>query len=1183
MTHDNVSRRVLRADRHSALEDALATEVRRAREADPLRPIDLLVGSNLLGIHLRRALARRLGALAAVRTPTFLDLARGRAERELASADLRPLPPLGDELIIGRVVAALPAGGYFEPVRETPGFHAALLASIRDLKDAGWAPTELRGRLGSARPEPDVRRKLEAFAGIFEAYERERAARRLYDRSDLLARAAAAGSGTGSASGVTPGRPGRGLFLVYGFYDLIELQWRLLEAHARETETIVFLPAGEGPAFTFAEPLLRRLEGAGFAVEDAPGSVRPPAATAAPEGATAVPRSGATRFDRAPGPSGAPRAPVQIGLPFDAEARDLDTTPAASPTCDATPPHDASAPREVTFLSAPSEEREAEEIAGSLLDWARSGLRFHEMAVLARRREPHLTTLARALGRAGIPFVAAQGEPVAESSEAAALTALLAIPLDDWRRSDVIAFLSLADLPPTLRTLPDGTMAAAPSEWDLLTAEGGVVGGREEWKRAFTREIGRARARTARLEEEVAARPAVPGDEDDDALEAKLADARRAIDLWRRLEETILRIDRALAPWERARTWSEASSALRDALRALIAPSSDREALESMLEGLSALDDAGPYPGREGHARMVRRALDARRVKRGRYQRNGVLLSDVVSARGLSFRAVAVAGMVERGFPVQGREDPILLDDERAALGAGAKGLAPLPLKGDRLSEERLLFRIASDAATERLLYARARAMGVEERESLPSPFYRDALGDGAGRATDTVARERHVDLLPPVHVESTTALDAHAWSLGEAWRLGTAGRGAGAALVVEGGPPGATSDLREVYPFLDRALRAERARWRSRRFGAHDGLLGAKAAAQAAARLLADPLSASRIERYAECPLRALFGSVMGLRPVPDPAEVTSIEPLDRGLLYHAILAEFFGVLAKEQGGAVRLSARDLPALHARLVETADRHFARLAEDSPVGYPLLWEVEKTRMRDNLLQCLEEAIEDSARTGYLPAAFEWTFGRGAGSATAVAMDLPRAGRVSFQGRIDRIDVHEDGRRARVIDYKTRDGEWVGGETRLADGRSIQLPIYMEAAAQFRSSPEGGPLRVDAGRYVFMVGDEAKGIDRESVPERRAALQRALEVLVGSIRSGDFTADPRPGGACGICDFTEPCGEGRERLFARKRADAVVADRLALRERAAAPRTGVDGPGDASGHGADAEADEEGPA
>jgi hypothetical protein len=261
------------------------------------------------------------------------------------------------------------------------------------------------------------------------------------------------------------------------------------------------------------------------------------------------------------------------------------------------------------------------------------------------------------------------------------------------------------------------------------------------------------------------------------------------------------------------------------------------------------------------------------------------------------------------------------------------------------------------------------------------------------------------------------------------------------------------------------------------------------------------------------------------------------------------------------------------MDALHARLDRTAERHFERLAADTRSGYPLLWEVEKRRMRENLVSCLEEAIEDSAQSGYRPAAFEWTFGRGAGSAPPVSIDLPIAGPLSFQGRIDRIDVDDSGRRARVVDYKTRDGTYVGGERRLADGRSIQLAIYGQAAARFEPRPGVGAHGRVGGLCLRRGGQGAMGGIRQRAA-RRAALVAALDVLVGSIRSGDFTADPRPGGACGICDFKDPCGESRHRLFARKRGDPAVAARLRLREGGgAAPE-----PGEPDADAADAEGD-----
>src|SRR6185369_16787670 len=106
-------RRVHTGEFSDALEIALVEEVRSARSADPLRPIDLLVGSNLLGVYLRRLLARRLGAVAGVKPLTFLDLARRWAGPFFLASGASPMPPFADDVLIRHVVKSLPPNGYF--------------------------------------------------------------------------------------------------------------------------------------------------------------------------------------------------------------------------------------------------------------------------------------------------------------------------------------------------------------------------------------------------------------------------------------------------------------------------------------------------------------------------------------------------------------------------------------------------------------------------------------------------------------------------------------------------------------------------------------------------------------------------------------------------------------------------------------------------------------------------------------------------------------------------------------------------------------------------------------------------------------------------------------------------------------------------------------------------------------
>ena len=72
----------------AALEPAFVSAVAGLKKEDPLRPVQVLVGSNLLAVYLRRRAAEELGAVANIRFLTFVDLAR-----EIAPDD-DPRPPM---------------------------------------------------------------------------------------------------------------------------------------------------------------------------------------------------------------------------------------------------------------------------------------------------------------------------------------------------------------------------------------------------------------------------------------------------------------------------------------------------------------------------------------------------------------------------------------------------------------------------------------------------------------------------------------------------------------------------------------------------------------------------------------------------------------------------------------------------------------------------------------------------------------------------------------------------------------------------------------------------------------------------------------------------------------------------------------------------------------------------------
>lgn len=1301
-------KRVHRGEFWPGLEEALVAEVSRARTADPLRPIDLLIGSNLLGLYLRRLLARRLGAVAGVRPLTFLDLARRRVETVLLADGRRPLPPLGEDLVIARVVSGLSANGYFEPVKSFPGFRTALLGSIRDLKDAGWSPADLREGIGRGRFTTQERMKLLHLLRAFEDYEEALRVAKLYDRSDLLREAYASafdagdpGSPAGgdaadlretvaeSADGPSPssvpahgepdlfgrsraerssddvaaspgpeqlslfdahdgeardpsvksgshgslgaisgvangavaghessGRTDSSLLLAYGFYDLLDVQWRLLAAEARHRDTVAFVPSGRGEPLAFAVPLLRKLEAEGFVLCD-------PAVAAGPH---IEDRSSITMATRASSGDTAPDAGCDPpagdssrGIQSDEILRESHARARRSLS-----PAGASVPLEkrVEVLSALGESRQAVEITRQVLAWAGEGLRFGEMAVLARSAEPTLTEAARALDRAGVPVVPGAGRPFAATRVARTALQFLSIPSSDWGREEVIGFLTLADLKPLTKepghaggsaevgadeafALPglaaDEPREIAPAEWDLLSAEMGLVKGREAWHRALR--AASARAYAALQEIVTGTRSRSAPDREDDEGEGALSAvevARWRLARARSLEQVILRVGHALDLWPPSGAWSVCGPEFHRTLASLLRPSPELEELELVLEGFGGLDPLGPCPDREAFADVLRRAFSRRAILDRRFERDGVFVSTIEAARGLSFRAVVVAGMAEKIIPADVREDPLLLDSERERLGRGALGRVSLSRKANRLEEERLLFHLAAASARERLLLTWSRINDGEDRECFPSPFLRDAagplgatidpavqrgdgdgpmvrpeetmetlpfegLGDAAARqdaraAAHVSPQERQelmggpvrllpltrVPLLPLAHADSRLAVDTAEWLLSRA--------AAESRDLPSAHSEGWRERLSRNHPFLAKGLASERARFETRTFGPHDGYLSAEAGRRAFERFLSGSVSPTRIDDYASCPFKVFLGRVLGIRALRDPVEAESIEPRDRGTLVHLILAGFLRELVEPLEGRVRLRLSDRDSLRRRLGEVADREFDRAERRFPVGYPLLWAIEKARILEWLHTWLDGEIEAGAESAHAPALFEWSFGSTDDPESGPSVEIPLpSGRLVLHGKLDRIDIDDAGSTARVIDYKTSARPLSGKAIlrRIQEGRGTQLPVYRMAAlrALGRDRP---PVDVISAEFKYLADGSTARLDQDAWTKAEPGFLRTLETLVSSARSGDFTADPREEGYCGFCDFQMPCGRSRTHLFERKRGDARVEARLDLR-------------------------------
>ncbi|MBI4880407.1 MAG: exodeoxyribonuclease V subunit gamma [Planctomycetes bacterium] len=922
-------------------------------------------------------------------------------------------------------------------------------------------------------------RKIRDLADLLEGYERRLAAAGLIDDADLFRLALAEAEDHPLLAGAPP--------LVYGFYDFTSVQRRLLEAVLRRAGGIVFAPIGEGRAFAYARPALDFFQRMGFADE---GGV-----PAARGNGRALDVLRERLFER---PGGGPPAPP-----------------------------DGS----VRILACPGSPLEAREIVRQVVLLAREGFPLHEIGVVFRGAGP-LPLVDEALRSfAALACLAPEERPavflhggrsLAELRAARSLLLLLDLLAGGLARRDLFEWLHFAGFEPRALAL------------ERLARKARVAGGEgaAEWRErlAFLE-------RGLIAERERAARADAAGEGDatsEEAWRQRLEDLARLRALVERLESGAERLRRAASFSEQV----EAACGLFAALSP--GGAEDLAALCEALEQVAELDRLGFAPDLESFQRLAAEALAGECRREGSFQQ-GLFLGSLLPARGLPFRALLLPGLEDGVFPRRGRQDPILLDHERAALSAR---LLPeddvgLPLARRARQEDRMLFRLACAAAGERLIFFYPRVNEGDGRERLPSPAL-VAAGEAlrgerlpAG-ALPRLPEARVVPAFDPA--DAAPPLDLLEFDRRET------------ARAVAEKAPERLLFLAELHPPARAVLRAELLRWRAPDFTPFDAVVPEEPglAPPGAGR----PISPSRLETYARCPFQYYARYVLGLAEPEEDDELAELSPLDRGSLVHRVLEEFGrGIAAAE---SFPLAEGRRAALRRRLEELLDLQARRFEESGALPHPLLRRAARSRLAADLRSFLEHEIEGS--TERRPAFLEVSCGRGAAQ-PALEIDLGD-GKIAVSGAIDRVDLSLDRKSATVIDYKT--GAAIArGDGGLDGGRRIQLPLYA-LACQEVIAPGAAVTRAEyffctrSGGGKRLAGDSALWSGGAA-----GQLKEVLRALRDGIARGVFLADPRDVKTCGVCPFALVCGRGAglEERFARKKKDGAAEVYFALRPEA----------------------------
>ena len=766
-------------------------------------------------------------------------------------------------------------------------------------------------------------------------------------------------------------------------------------------------------------------------------------------------------------------------------------------------------------FSCADRQAETEETVRRVLEDLTDGVPAGQIAILHRMDPIYDELICGVLDRASVPHYRSAGQPVRRTVVGRAALNLLQLLYTEPHRGTLLELLSLPGLDLTwIETAPeDPALTPRPARWEALSKELGLVKGWDEFESVLAFHL------------EHAARG--------DAAERAAESAAAA----RQLRAVVKALAGAADQVAAADRWATHAERLLDLLRQLVPAAADTptwDALTHRIRALAVLDRAQTHAGTvsatpERFHQAAETAIRQAIVSGGYFQRSGVFVGNVMSARLVRFRRVYVTGCAERTFPPVIRQDPLLLDTEREQINRTTESGSFLPLKGRRLDEERLLFELACQAATERLTLSYPRRGTSSTNVRLPSSFLLEEVGDLAGGFLSAETLERN----------------AGDWYQRMPARIGFAGAEPNDALraldhsdlrwhVLEQGGIRALPAIEPIWPTIE-AVRAHQAARRTRSFGEFDGIVPAPLVA--ASRVLDGDMTATALENFAVCPYRFFLSRVLRVRSRGEPEQTLEIAPLQRGNLVHAILDEL----------VEQFLAGDAPwdqfvrGADAVLREIMERRFAELPA-GVTGLPLSWNLIRGQVAEELAAYAEEERRQATvpppeagavRDGWQPVAAEQEF-----EGVPIAAG-PR--HLHFAGRIDRID--RSGGAVRIVDYKT------GAAAReTADGyragRSLQLPVYLHAAAHlYESGLEAGSAEL---HYVSERAAYRRLVLTGAQLARDARFAEVLATMAEAIASGAFFYQPGERRAhCRLCDYRDVC-HTRVADYAKRKADGSAA-------------------------------------
>ena len=1055
----------------------------------------VLVPNVLCGLSLRRELARTGTSHANVHFRTLTEHLLTLAGPWLAESGQRLLPEAIRPPLMKRAVEQAGSLRYFHRMAHRAGFQRAAWQTIHELRAAGLSANDLQAMAQRPQLELLLQQKLSDLAAIWRAFDHATHQYKFVDRAVTMEWACNTQQKFTQSKVVgSPAHP----LVIYGLDDLSAMERRFIARLMEACDVVAYLPFRASDAYIWSEPLYQWYLEQGFAAE-----------LLEPDARAEVDNS-LTR--------------VQLGVFEDLSASSLIPHPSSllSPSgggatsASSLIPHPSSllspagGGEESSFfiISAANRENEVEEILREILFSPPARNKKDDesearSAVLMRDSGNYIHLFRDEWSQAGITSYFHECRKLGESTAGRSLRCLAKLLKGEFRRSDVMEFLLSAPLRP-LADQPTEAGEAAVVEWNHFSLQAMIVAGDKSWRENLRRLRNQLIKELERREWEL----------DDPASSIKRQLASLAL-----FEHYVERLIAGTTSARAATTWKDLAEAVSKLFTEFVESSDETEIIGAELALAEWFDALGVPPNAAEFSTFVETILSQPLAREGKFEVHEPTVARIADTLGVLFDEVFVCGLVEKEFPRPWSQDPLLLDDERVTLqrALNAKGNDfQIPLRSRARFQERFLFRTVVNSARRRLVLSYPRVEPVQGREWLASTYLLHALEAVTGMSADYESLESFVRTSPQARRVSINrfkgrsakhSLNSFEYDL---TKLGSALQ----SKVSDG-----VAYLFCADEQFQRAVLAERSRYRTREFTAFDGSLENSPLRSQLHASIAQ-LPAAKIQRYASCPYEYFVQHVLELEGAAEPHWIQPLNPGARGMLLHEILEKFYR--AEIEANHWPLS-RDAGA---RLEQVASETFAEFERLQVPGLPLLWKIEQSKLRQKLRAFFETEL--ATASPFQPRYFNAAYGMSEGDPQlsreqAVRMPLQNGLMPEVHGKIDRVDISPTGT-ARLIDYTAKNFDKLQRDAKQINGGIAPHVARLAASAL--------GLDVDEFAYYSLEADDSRSIifSRDGWEESQERVSQFIGAIVKGMNEGKFF--PSPTNHCQYCKAKTACGSGR---------------------------------------------------